>query len=355
VGRRGLTDRPRPAAAIAVVAVAAALLTGCGGGSADRGAGDGGGDRDGARPAATADGAATPAATASPGADAREGAGAAVVATRRAGARELDLTIRSPALGRTARVRLLTPAGWRRGAGRRWPVLFLLPGCCSSYRDWSRNTDIAELAALRRVLVVMPEGGAVGFYSDWRRGRPGWETFHTLELPVLLGHGYGAGKRRAVAGLSMGGLGAMGYAARHPGMFRAAASFSGALHPLQHPDFWLGLFAVYTGDKTAIWGDPVTDRARWRAHDPTVLAGRLRGTALFVSAGNGRPGPFDPGRRARDPIEPTISAESQAFVARAKAAGLAVRADFYGPGTHRWAYWQRELHRALPLLLGPIT
>jgi S-formylglutathione hydrolase FrmB len=30
---------------------------------------------------------------------------------------------------------------------------------------------------------------------------------------------------------------------------------------------------------------------------------------------------------------------------------VAVRTDFYGPGTHNWPYWQRELRRALPLLL----
>jgi S-formylglutathione hydrolase FrmB len=35
----------------------------------------------------------------------------------------------------------------------------------------------------------MPEGGKVGFYSDWRSG-PGWETFHTAELPNLLARQY---------------------------------------------------------------------------------------------------------------------------------------------------------------------
>ena len=43
-----------------------------------------------------------------------------------------------------------------------------------------------------------------------------------------------------------------------------------------------------------------------------------------------------------------------AFVRRARALGIPVRADLYGAGIHDWPYWQRELHRALPLLLGAI-
>jgi len=109
----------------------------------------------------------------------------------------------------------------------------------------------------------------------------------------VLERDYGAGLERAIAGLSMGGLGAMGYAARNPGLFRAAASFSGLLHPLQDADFLLGLFSAFTPNPRAIWGDPATERAIWARHDPTALADRLRGVPLFVSAGNGRPGPLD--------------------------------------------------------------
>ena len=49
----------------------------------------------------------------------------------------------------------------------------------------------------------------------------------------------------------MGGLGAIDYAARRPHAFRAAASFSGVLHPLGSPDVWLGLFSSYTDDADA--------------------------------------------------------------------------------------------------------
>ena len=108
-------------------------------------------------------------------------------------------------------------------------MLYLLHGCCDTYDSWTRSTDVEQLAQLRDVLVVMPEGGDVGFYSNWLDG-PAWQDFHLRELPRILELGYGAGTRRAIAGLSMGGLGAMDYAARRPRAFRAAASFSGVLY-----------------------------------------------------------------------------------------------------------------------------
>jgi diacylglycerol O-acyltransferase/trehalose O-mycolyltransferase len=268
-----------------------------------------------------------------------------VVAQDQVAPRQLDLTISSKALGHTARVRLLTPVGWSRSSAKRWPVLYLLHGCCDTYESWTRSTDIAELPQLRDVLVVMPEGGDVGFYSNWQDG-PRWQDFHLRELPGILAR-YGAGPRRAIAGLSMGGLGAMDYAARRPRMFRAAASFSGVLHPLDASRLWLGLFSRYTPDPEDVWGDPADDRATWRRHDPTELLPALKGIPLFVSSGDGS-------GAKRDVIEGVVGAESRAFVRRARALHIPVYAELYRGGTHDWPYWQRELHRALPLLLGPL-
>jgi hypothetical protein len=50
-----------------------------------------------------------------------------------------DLTIYSPALGRTAAVRLLLPRGFAAQPTRRWPVLWLLHGCCDTYESWTRR------------------------------------------------------------------------------------------------------------------------------------------------------------------------------------------------------------------------
>jgi diacylglycerol O-acyltransferase / trehalose O-mycolyltransferase len=288
------------------------------------------------------------------------GDGARVVAEQRVGPRLVDLTVQSPALGRTAKVRLLTPDGWQqRRPGEHWPVLYLLHGCCDTYDSWTRETDMEQLRGLREVLVVMPEAGAVGWYSDWwnygEGGPPAWETFHLRELRRLLEHGFGAGRRRVVAGLSMGGAGALTYAARHPGMFRAAASYSGVVHPLQPgwPEGFLGLLRSFGEDPLALWGDPVAQRQIWEAHDPYHLAQRLRQLPLFVSVGDGTAGPFDP-PGTFDQLEAALSLQNRALAGRLQQLGAEVRVDFYGPGTHSWPYWERELHRSLPMLLGAL-
>jgi diacylglycerol O-acyltransferase / trehalose O-mycolyltransferase / mycolyltransferase Ag85 len=262
-------------------------------------------------------------------------AAAVVVGQRQVAPRILDLTVRSPALGRTAKVRLLEPVGYDRH--RRWPVLYLLHGCCDTYDSWTRSTDVEDLPQLRNVLVVMPEGGASGFYSDWLKG-PRWETFHLVELRRLLERDYGAGPRRAVAGLSMGGFGALSYAARHPGMFGAAASYSGVVHPLGDPDIVFGIGQSAGEDTGALWGDPKSHKAIWAAHDPTVQAARLRGTKLFVSIGD------------EGSIERSLRPENDALAAALRRAHVPATLDFYEHGTHDWPYWQRELHRSLPLL-----
>jgi Putative esterase len=82
-------------------------------------------------------------------------------------------------------VRLLLPAHYETKKARRWPVLYLLHGCCDSYVSWTRSTDIEQLTQRSDLIVVMADGGKAGFYSGWQSG-PGWETFHTTELPALL-------------------------------------------------------------------------------------------------------------------------------------------------------------------------
>jgi S-formylglutathione hydrolase FrmB len=290
--------------------------------------------------------------------------GARVVDEQQLGPNIVDLTIQSPALGRTGKVRLLTPDGWaQRRPGERWPVLYLLHGCCETYQAWTAQTDVEDLPALRNVLVVMPEGGPAGWYSNWWNygayGPPQWETFHLQEVRVLLEQEYGASTRRAIAGLSMGGLGATLYAARHPGMFRALASYSGYVHPLNEPASQeLVLFSarLFDEDPLALWGDPVDQRAIWEGHDTYFLAERLRHIPVFLSSGNGTPGPFDP-PDATDflGLEALIERQNQALAARLTELDADLTTDFYGPGLHVWPYWERELHRSLPLLLGALS
>ncbi|MEU0529927.1 alpha/beta hydrolase [Amycolatopsis tolypomycina] len=302
------------------------------------------------------------AATAVPDARADDGSHVVAQTTVDGDARVLDLTVRSAGVGAYAMVRLILPRNW---AERSWPAVYLLAGetRLQDYRGWSANTDIRRLADDAGVLVVMPGAGTAGFFTDWwNYGKDlalnQWETFTAVELPQLIDRGYRGNGRRAVAGLSLGGYGAFELAARQPGVFRYAASFSGNLNPAGPTGELLTSAIVGSArlDPEALWGDRRREAARWEAHDPLVNADRLRGTELYLSAGNGLPGPLD----ARLPIdvlpgamllEFLCGAQTAAMAGRLRDLGVPVTADLYGPGTHQWAYWQEQLHKTWPRML----
>ncbi|WP_344457435.1 alpha/beta hydrolase [Actinomadura kijaniata] len=305
-----------------------------------------------------------------PAGDPAAGDGATVLNERRRGPRTLDLTVRSTALSGVAHVRLLLPPGWSREASRTWPVLWLLHGVeggAAGHTAWTDHTDLERLTADLDVIVVLPDGGRSANYTDWwnrgNGGPPKWETFHLTELRRILERGYRAGNVRAIAGQGLGGLGALAYAARHRGLFRAAASFSGPLHTLHRDPARLDVPDLIelsvnvgrpTADWRAVWGDPDRQRIVWRHHNPFDLADRLAGVRLYVSCGDGEPGPYDPRPgTSHDAVEALCSTVSRAFAAKLAKLGIPAATHFYR-GTHGWNYWQRELHAALPLLLSEL-
>lgn len=292
---------------------------------------------------------------------------AQVVDKRQMTDRMVDLSIASPALNAKANVRLLLPPGWPDQPGRDWPVLYLLHGCCfrDTYAGWTNRTDVASLTSGTEVLVVMPEAGRAGYYSDWwnhgKGGAPAWETFHISELLPILRRDYRAGDALAIAGLSVGGLGAMAYAARHPDKFKAAASYSGDLHTLRAPWITQSVLLMQGKNPTAVWGRSRRHAGIWAAHNPYDLVPELLRIPLYVSSGNGMPGPLDPDRAPLnprrwlpDPTEKLLYPQSVDFVERVRSLGGNVVTDFYGPGTHTWPYWERALHGSFDLLMGAI-
>ncbi len=291
---------------------------------------------------------------------AAERTGAWVVRTQQLDDRLVELTVHSTAVGHDVGVRLLLPPDYERFPHRKWPTIYLLHGCCdgdTGYRSWTDRTDVEELSARTNVLIAMPEAGPAGFYSNWLDG-PAWETFHLTELRRILEHDYRSGPRRSVAGLSMGGFGALSYPARHPGFFKAAASFSGVVHPtyqgVRSTELVQGIVASTGSDRNALWGDPVADARIWAAHNPYDLARRLRGIPVYLSTGNGEPGPLDPPDATFDGLEQLLGEQTVAVADRLRAKGVDVRTDFYGPGRHAWPYWERALHRSFPLLVDAI-
>jgi S-formylglutathione hydrolase FrmB len=89
----------------------------------------------------------------------------------------------------------------------------------------------------------------------------------------------------------------------------------------------------------------------WKAHDPAADAAALKDTALYVASGNEHVGPLDASGASPDDTEAEMATESETFVDQLAALKIPVTVGAYGPGTHNWTYFQRDLDRSLPFLL----
>ena len=258
-----------------------------------------------------------------------------------------EIVVRSPAMERETTLRVLLPTGYDPAADVDYPVLYLLHGCCDNYRSWSDKTDLAELTAAMDLVVVMPDAGNGGWYTDWYRGTPRWESYHIGELIGWVEATYDvlpAREGRAVAGLSMGGFGAMTYAARHPDLFVAAAAFSGAVDTNIDAsgaitDAIAGLDGGKPGD---VFGPKATEEVRWRGHNPVDLAENLSTVKVELRTGNGM---TDGGV---DPVERYCWQQMTSLHDRLASLEQPHVWEDYGPGGHTWDLWQRDLHRTLP-------
>lgn len=248
-------------------------------------------------------------------------------------------------------VNVMLPDGY--DGKRRFPVLFLLHGHGDTYDSWAdpRNGDLLHLAAGLPAIVVMPEGGR-GWYVNWwnggKRGDPAWERYHLDELIPLVKKRFRVRRGRrwhAIAGLSMGGEGAVYYASQRPGFFGSVASFSGPLS-IQRPEWPTGLDTQGENHQD-VFGDPSAQEFYWAGHNATRLVGNLRHTRVFVAVGDGKPTrPDDVDNYFGQIAEAELHRHAEDFVNAARERGVNVR-YMPRPGIHDWPYWRQHLTDAM--------
>lgn len=280
--------------------------------------------------------------------------------------RWLRVWVNSPAMGRVLEVQVLLPE--QQDHPR--PTVYLLDGRAADPvgNTWITRGDALDFFADKDVNVVLSVGGPVSYYTDWKSADPTlgtyrWETFLTRELPPLLDATFDGSGRNAVAGISMGAQGALMLAARTPGLYAAAAGYSGCYSSatLYGETQMRAVIASEGGDASNMFGPP--GDPEWAAHDVFRRADGLRGTAVYLSAGSGLAGEYETLDNPETlesaflggPLEAGSALCTRLFGEYLAAQGIPSTVEIHPTGTHSWPYWADELRRSWPVLAGALT
>jgi len=290
-----------------------------------------------------------------------------VVSSAAVNNRILDVNVTSGALTVLATLRVMLPDGYAANPNRRYPVLYLLHGGGGTHTDWT-NLGAEQTTAGLPVIIVQPDGGKGSWFADavvpGLDGLPRWETFEINQVIPWIDANFrtlGTRNGRAIAGLSMGGYGAMSYAARHPDLFVSASAFSGAVDtsgPIVAN--WIGVSPLIDVRlPSSIFGVFPLDTNERQAHNPTNLAANLCGMHLAFYFGNGQAGPLD---NAADPNpvnqfmnwiqEDQVHNMNVAMDQKLDALGIPHDIHAYGNGQHTSGYWARGLREEMPAIMA---
>jgi putative tributyrin esterase len=293
-------------------------------------------------------------------------------------------TVWSPALGTRKAMRVYLPPSYAQG-NRRYPLLVYLHGLGGNERNWvdmgalDRTMDSLVAHGAPEAIIAMPDGDdswyttsaqlpdPAGCQADTTRREPAstfcvpWPRYDDYIVRDVVDHverryrARGGRAHRGIAGLSMGGYGAITLALTHPDRFVAAASHSGVLSPrllptadTSAPPRHATTLAELSRAAGSLWRSQRLafgrDTIAWRARDPRVLAerlatqvraGRAQWPALYIDVG----------------IADPFLQQNRDFNNVLASMGIPRR---YGEftGAHTWAYWRIHAEDSLDFLLA---
>jgi S-formylglutathione hydrolase FrmB len=221
-----------------------------------------------------------------------------------------------------------------------YPSLTLLHGLSDDHTIWMRRSSIERYAAARNLAVIMPAAGR-SFYQDMASGARYW-SYLSEELPAIMRSYFplAVGRQRNyVAGLSMGGYGALRLALAYPERFGAAASFSGALDVARRcREAGRKGSLLSRVEMESIFGTELkaegTDSDLFALARKVVSANVTR-PPLYLSCGD----------------KDTLIPENRAFQQHLNS--LSWECTYSEPpGAHDWAFWDSEIQRVIDWLPG---
>ena len=295
--------------------------------------------------------------------------GITVTATRWITARTLEADISTSLVAANSingphRIRVTLPTAYAANPTARYPVLYLLHGGAGgNSAQWTTGGGAAEqITQGKPVITVMADGGKVGWFTNWvnqSKGVQRWADFYETQLIPWVDANLrtvAAKDGRAIAGLSMGGYGAVRIAQDRPDLFASVASFSGAVDLGD-----MGTRSVVTEQaiesgfpSDGPFGNPFwPNDTVWNQQDPMKRPTRLKGLQVLLYAGAGN--------SDADVIERTMGQSADRFSKTLTANGVpnfwwmygrpGPSAPFGCDGGHNFGCWNFALNDALPRIL----
>jgi len=232
----------------------------------------------------------------------------------------------------------MLPPDYDAKPAKKFPVLYFLHGLGGdqsfliSSGGWQVIEDLWEQKRIGQFVIITPQAEN-SFYINSKDGRVKYEDFFIRDFVPRMEKKFrllGTRSGRAIAGVSMGGYGALRFAFKYPQIFSVVSAHMPALlERLPRGTASAGL-ANFLGPA---FGVPI-DEAFWAANSPFVYArsANLGGLKIYFDCGDRDDFGFDSGTRQLDKL---LTARHVTHIAH-----------IY-PGQHDWTFVAGHLREAL--------
>ena len=247
------------------------------------------------------------------------------------------IQFQSKLIGATLPYSVILPPNYETSPTTRYPVLYLLHGLTGHYVDWVTRTNVADYAARYSMIIVTPEGNDSWYTDSATNEKDKYETYVIKELIPDVQQRFRtieARYGRAIAGLSMGGYGAIKFGLKSPATFVFAGSMSGAFGVAKFTEKEIGSSGW---QKSLQLFGPVGGETR-KANDlfeivSTLTPQQVSALPFFY---------FDCGTEDSPLIFP-YNRDLAALMFEKK-----IPHEFRQlPGDHSWGYWDRQVQEVL--------